>query len=63
MNKGKNVVHLFTGGAMPELLHESESNHMNVDNLNCHKPSSTVDQTHRYFSFTQINTTGWQTQL
>ena len=53
VNKGKNVVHLFTGGAMPELLHESESKHMNVDNLNRHKPSSTVDQTLACTGFTK----------
>ena len=44
VNKGKNVVHLFTEGAMPELLHEYGSNSTNTDYLNCHETTTTIDQ-------------------
>ena len=44
VNKGKNVVHLFTEGAMLELLHEYEPNNTDTDYLNRHKTPTTVDQ-------------------
>ena len=45
VNKGKNVVHLFTGGAMPDPLHESELKNSDNGDLNCFKPIPSAEET------------------
>ena len=51
VNKGKNTVHLFTEGTLPDLLQESEPKILDNNNQNCLKPLLTSEETLAYTDF------------